>query len=383
MKGSGLPSGKVSMMSQEGSASMVSQEGSAAAKGAGGAGKVRGVSEVSAGIPSRRVIVGHGQTTFTPLGGGRGSPTARTASPGVGRGRAVTVELPSMGSPGGLQEASPDLPEAFDSHLHWDRAVPKFGTGRADFGHFLRVGLSHQPQTPFELVGGVVVYCDPKTWPAVPVRLEAGWVAAVGLHPKKALQLRDAEAEQLTKLSGHPSVTALGEVGLDLSEGTGGKLAQMESLGWMLSLAYARVPIILHLRGAPVDPTGDEIHELALGIMEKREVSPQRRVHLHSFTGGPDLVDKWESRYPNVFFGLSLAVRGFSAKQKVGVKAIPPNKLLLESDSHYFPPPGTRHGHPQYLYEVAALVGEIRGCSPEEVLGQSVRNGCRLYGVRR
>lgn len=98
-------------------------------------------------------------------------------------------------------------------------------------------------------------------------------------------------------------MTALGEVGLDLSERTGVKLAQMESLGWVLSLAPAKVPIILHLRGVPVDPTGDEVHKLALGIMEKRGVRPQRRVHLHSFTGGSDLVDKWESRYPNVFFG--------------------------------------------------------------------------------
>jgi hypothetical protein len=89
----------------------------------------------------------------------------------------------------------------------------KLGTGTADFRRFLRVGLSRQHQTPVELVGGVVVYCDPKTWPVVPVRLEA-----VGLHPKKILQLRDAEAAQLTKLLGHPSVTALGEVGLDLSE---------------------------------------------------------------------------------------------------------------------------------------------------------------------
>ena len=215
------------------------------------------------------------------------------------------------------------------------------------------------------------------------MKLETGWVAAVGLHPKKALQLRDAEAEQVRNLLEHPSVTALGEVGLDLSEGTGGKLAQLESLRWMLNLSPERAPVILHLRGAPTDPTGAEVHELALGVMAKAEVSPQRRVHLHSFTGGPDLVDQWESCYPNVFFGLSLAVRGFSAEQKAGVRAVPPNKLLLESDSPYFPPRGARHGHPQYLYEVAALVGEIRRCSPEEVLGQSVRNGCRLYGVRR
>lgn len=250
----------------------------------------------------------------------------------------------------------------------------------ADFGRFLRVGLSRHPQNPLQLVGGEVVYCDPKTWPAVPVRLEVRWAAAVRLHPKKALQLRDAEAEQLTKLLGHPSVTALGEVGLDLSEGPGGNLAQMESLRWVLSHTPARVLITLHLRGAPVDPTGDEVHDFALGIMEKGRSFPNDgsistallEAGIWWTLGRPDI--------PMCFFGLSLAVRGFSAKQKALVKVIPPNKLLLESDSPYFPPRGADHGHPQYLYEVAALVGEIRGCSPEEVLGQSVRNGLGCTG---
>ena len=157
LKGSGLPSGQVS------------QEGSTAAQGVGGAGKVRGVSrpvgEVRAGFSSRRVIIGRGQMTFTPLGGRRGSHTARTASPGVGRGWAVTIELLSMGSPVGLQEASLDLPEAFHSQLHWDRAAPKFGTGMADFGRFLRVGLSRLPQKPVKLVGEWSYIATPRPGP--------------------------------------------------------------------------------------------------------------------------------------------------------------------------------------------------------------------------
>ena len=70
-----------------------------------------------------------------------------------------------MDSPGGLQEASLDLSEAFDSHLHWDRAAPKFGTGMVDFGRFLRVGLSPQPQIPVKLVGGLSYFVIPRPGP--------------------------------------------------------------------------------------------------------------------------------------------------------------------------------------------------------------------------
>ena len=150
------------------SSGLGSQEGRAVLKGVGEAGKSRvnrQVGEVSAGSPSRRVIVGRGLTTLTPLGVGRGSLMARPAPPGIGRGRGVTVEWPSMDGPGGLQEASTDLSEAFDSHLHWDRAAPKFGTGMADFGRFLRVGLSPKPQNPVKLVGGLSYFVIPRPGP--------------------------------------------------------------------------------------------------------------------------------------------------------------------------------------------------------------------------
>ena len=42
-------------------------------------------------------------------------------------------------------------------------------------------------------VVGVLVYCDPKTWPEDPERLNPleGWFIAVGVHPKHALDFGD------------------------------------------------------------------------------------------------------------------------------------------------------------------------------------------------
>jgi Tat protein secretion system quality control protein TatD with DNase activity len=65
------------------------------------------------------------------------------------------------------------------------------------------------------------VYCDPKSWPKDPERLHLpeGWVIAVGVHPKHAMDFGDYYFDRLTKLFDSPAVTALGEVGIDCSEG--------------------------------------------------------------------------------------------------------------------------------------------------------------------
>ncbi|VDI59018.1 Hypothetical predicted protein [Mytilus galloprovincialis] len=114
----------------------------------------------------------------------------------------------TRGIPRGVGEWSPrDLPEAFDSHMHLDRSLTKMGLpSRTSLGDFLRVRLDPVPVDPVKLAGGVAVFCDPKTWPRVPLRLEPGWVGAVGIHPKSAGQFEDATQHRFHQLVSHPSV---------------------------------------------------------------------------------------------------------------------------------------------------------------------------------
>jgi Tat protein secretion system quality control protein TatD with DNase activity len=91
----------------------------------------------------------------------------------------------------------------------------------------------------------VLVYCDPKTWPEDPERLNLpeGWFIAVGVHSKHALDFGDYYFDRLSKLLDSPAVTALGEVGIDCSEGAKPFGIQSNTLKWVLALARPYMPL--------------------------------------------------------------------------------------------------------------------------------------------
>jgi Tat protein secretion system quality control protein TatD with DNase activity len=84
-----------------------------------------------------------------------------------------------------------------------------------------------------------LVYCDPKSWLKDPERLNLpeGWVIAVGVHPKHAMDFGDYYFDRLSKLLDSPAVTALGEVGIDCSEEAKLFGIQQSTLKWVLALA--------------------------------------------------------------------------------------------------------------------------------------------------
>ncbi|VDI08859.1 Hypothetical predicted protein [Mytilus galloprovincialis] len=61
-------------------------------------------------------------------------------------------------------------PPAFDSHFHLDREWRQWRmNGRMDRQRFIEMRLPNPPpkkKNPVDLVGGVMVYCDPGTWPS-------------------------------------------------------------------------------------------------------------------------------------------------------------------------------------------------------------------------
>jgi len=143
------------------------------------------------------------------------------------------------------------VPDAMDSHLHLDRSLRSLrldpGTGIQEF---LAKCPVPAPRQRVNLVGGGLVFCDPMTWPKDPekLRLPEGWVAAVGVHPKNASVFGDCYFDRLSRLVAPPAVTALGEVGLDCSEGAKPFAVQYSTLQWVLALARPYMPLVLHVR---------------------------------------------------------------------------------------------------------------------------------------
>ena len=68
--------------------------------------------------------------------------------------------------------------------------------------------------------------------------------------------------------------------------------------------------------------------------------------------------------------------------QRAGLRSVPLDRLLLETVSpHVRVDSGVKANTPDYLGEVGQLVADIRGVPLHVVLGATLQNGRRLYGM--
>jgi predicted metal-dependent TIM-barrel fold hydrolase len=143
--------------------------------------------------------------------------------------------------------------------MHLDRSLRRLrldpSTGIQEF---LTKCSAPAPRQQINLVG-VLVFCDPKTCPKDPenLNLPEGCVAAVRVHPKHAGDFGDYYFDRLSRLMDSPAVTALGEVGMDCSEGAKPFAIQKSTLRWVLALARPYMPLVLHVRASGEGPPGN------------------------------------------------------------------------------------------------------------------------------
>ena len=157
-------------------------------------------------------------------------------------------------------------------------------------------------------------------------------------------------------------------------------IKQEDAFRRMLRLARVHQPLILHLRGPPEDVYGSDVNALCMMLMEeicKRD----QKIHLHCFKGREIIVKAWLRKFPNAYFGVTAAVRSFNEEQLAGLRAIPRDKLLLDSDAPYFPYGNAQVSTPAYLGELAAFVAIHLDMRALEVMKLTVRNARALYGV--
>ena len=278
--------------------------------------------------------------------------------------------------------ASPSVGPGFDAHFHLDRLKGK-EKGKLSVDFIYKMNVS--PRDKVDLKGGCMVFCDPEHYPSAEdlrrIREHPGFRVAVGIHPKHAGKVGDAQVRQLKQLVANPGVAAMGEIGLDFTAGSLAPVPQQERLfGECLTVAPRNKPIVLHIRPASADPEViRQAYHRACMVM-KGVIGSRQVIQLHSFTGGADVVRGWLAEFPNTYFSFSGLAAGFSDYQKQGLKAVQVGKMLLETDSPHLVvrDADTRgavtHNSPLYLGAVAKLVATIRGESPEDVLEVTYHN---------
>ncbi len=197
--------------------------------------------------------------------------------------------------------------------------------------------------------------------------------AAVGVHPHDAAKEgSDAESE-LRRLAQHPSVVAIGEIGLDYFRNLSPPDTQRQVFRRLLRLAgELNLPVIIHCR--------DAFEDVCAIIQD--ESSGNLRGVFHSFSGD----DKYAIRAIELGFYVSFSGQityPKSARIRSAARVLPIERMLIETDSPFLTPQPKRgqRNEPAFVRYVAEELAEIKGLSVEDVARVTTRNVRLLFGV--
>ena len=214
----------------------------------------------------------------------------------------------------------------------------------------------------------------PRSWPSVrrPTAAEEGVYAAVGIQPNYCAQAAEGDWPRVLDLVGRPRVVAVGETGLDRHWDYTPFDVQQDYFDRHLRLSQQTgLPFIVHTRESDADV-------LAM-LREARLRGPLTGV-MHSFTGTSETAAEclelglYISFAGMVTFKKSDALRGVA-------KAIPQDRILIETDSPYLSPHPLRgpRNEPARLVHTAECLARERGVSLDEFAAQTTANARRLF----
>ena len=198
--------------------------------------------------------------------------------------------------------------------------------------------------------------------------------AVVGVHPHSAKEVDDSTLEILRSFASRDKVLAIGEIGLDFHYDNSPRDVQRKWFKKQLELAKeVNLPVVIHSREADQE-TFDIIKEAQDGSL---------RGVLHCYSGSVEMA----MEYIKLGFYISLAgpVTFNNARvPKEVAKAVPLDKLLIETDSPYLTPTPNRgkRNEPAYVRYVAAEIAELRGISFDDLIKATNRNTKDLFQIK-
>jgi TatD DNase family protein len=255
--------------------------------------------------------------------------------------------------------------QLIDSHAHID--FPQFDADRdamldraraAGVTTLLAIGSGSGPE---------------KLDAAIPYAEQHDWIyASIGTHPHEAKDFTPNHLDQLSKLATHPKVLAWGEIGLDYFYDHSPRETQAKVFRDQLARAYqAKLPIIIHCRDAWPD---------TLAILDEVWRPTGLGGILHCFTS------TLEDAQHGVDMGFLISFAGNSTYPKAAnirdvAKALPLEKILIETDSPFLAPQGFRgkRNEPAYVAEVAKAIATVRNLTVEEVAAATAANFRRFF----
>lgn len=199
-------------------------------------------------------------------------------------------------------------------------------------------------------------------------------LAAVALHPNEAPVVEDLEHDWsiIAKLADHPRVRAIGETGLDYFR-TPPELRkrQQESFKWHIELAKKhKKALVIHDRDS---------HDDVLSVL--LEVGAPEKTIFHCFSGDLAMAKICVERGYILSFAGTLTFKN-APQLREAVKIVPPEQLLVETDSPFLAPTPHRGAlnTPAQIANIVRAMADERNVSDAELATTLSNNAERIFG---
>jgi TatD DNase family protein len=193
---------------------------------------------------------------------------------------------------------------------------------------------------------------------------------AVGIHPTYCNDVEIEAVQEIRALHAHPSVVALGEMGLDYHWKTVPHDRQRRFFEAQLALA-AEVdkPVVLHSREAIAD------------TLDVLRAFPMVQALFHSFTGTPDEAAQIIGRGYMIGFTGPVTYKKNDALREAA-KACPIERIVVETDAPWLSPEPVRSqrvNEPGFVMHVARRIAEVKGIPFDAFDAATTANALRFF----
>ena len=196
---------------------------------------------------------------------------------------------------------------------------------------------------------------------------------AVGIHPHDTKNWTSSLISKIEKLAKNKKIVAIGEIGLDYYYDFSPKEKQIEAFKAQIELALKlNLPVIIHNRDSDED------------VMEiiRSYCGTGLKAQLHCFNGSiEDAMELVGMNFMISFTG-NITFKKADNLRKI-LQHIPPENLLLETDSPFMTPVPHRgkRNEPSYVKYVAEQIAELHKLRLIDVARITSFNAFRTFGI--
>ena len=203
---------------------------------------------------------------------------------------------------------------------------------------------------------------------------EPGVVAAAGIHPNDVAEAEPGEWDRIVRLVESGRVAAVGETGLDWYRTTAPQEMQREWFDRHLRLAqWLSLPVVIHTRESIRD---------TLDMLREAATRGSLKPILHSFTGTAAEAAEAVEMGCHLGFAGMVTFRSSAALREVA-KAVPLERLLVETDSPFLSPEPLRgkRNEPANVVHTARCLALARGEPLDAFAAATTANARRVFGA--